>query len=101
VLDCEGITLTYRDSWVYSALTFITGYEIACDCYQVVVTQFKWGIRMKLSIWNSFVAHGTNQIRQIQSMKRGQKQTNWDTTTLLQKVSSTVTMKMQVSAGSL
>ena len=55
---------------------------------------------MKLSIWNSFVAHETNQIRQLQSMKRGQEQTNWDTT-LLQNVSSTVTMKMQVSAGSL
>lgn len=56
---------------------------------------------MKLLIWNSFVAHGTNQIRQLQSMKRGQEQTNWDTTTLLQKVSSTITMKMQVSTGSL
>jgi len=48
MLDCEGITLTYRDSWVYSALNFMTGHEIACDCYQVAVTQFKWGIRMNV-----------------------------------------------------
>jgi len=56
---------------------------------------------MKLSIWNSFVAHGTNQVRQLHSMKYWQEQTNSDTTTLLQKVSSTVNMTMQVSTGSL
>jgi len=56
---------------------------------------------MKLSIWNSFVAHRTNQVRQLHSMNYGQEQTHSDTTTLLQKVCSTVNMTMQVSTGSL
>jgi hypothetical protein len=48
VLDCEGITLTYRNSWAYSALNFMTGHKIAGDFNQVAVTQFKQGIRVNM-----------------------------------------------------
>jgi hypothetical protein len=56
---------------------------------------------MKLSIWNSFVAHETKSNQTIAVNETWARTKNRDTTTLLQKVSSTVTMKMQVSAGSL
>jgi hypothetical protein len=48
VLDYDGIILTYRDFWAYSALNFLTSLEIEMDCNQVEVTQFKQGIRVNM-----------------------------------------------------